>query len=49
MKYIKLEHKIVGAYWDEEDGLWDVHVQGPDGVTFIDRCNVLINGGGVLK
>lgn len=49
IKYVKLEHKIVGAYWKPEDGVWEVRVQRPDGTEFVDTCNVLVNGGGVLK
>ena len=49
MKYIKLEHKIAGAYWKPEEGVWEVKVQRPDGTEFTDTCNVLVNGGGVLK
>lgn len=48
-QYIKLNHKIVGAYWNEEEALWHVQVQKLDGTVFEDTCNVLINGGGVLK
>jgi cation diffusion facilitator CzcD-associated flavoprotein CzcO len=49
MKYIKLDHSVTGAYWQPEEGLWEVHVQRRDGSTFVDRCHVLVNGGGVLK
>ncbi|KIV93713.1 hypothetical protein PV10_04908 [Exophiala mesophila] len=49
MKYIKLEHKIAGAYWKPEEGVWEVKVQRPDGTEFTDTCNVLVNGGGVLN
>ena len=49
MKYIKLEHAVTGAYWQPEKGEWEVRVRRPDGTEFVDRCNVLVNGGGVLK
>jgi len=49
MKYIKLEHRIVGASWNGELGMWEVRVQKADGSEFTDTCNVLVNGGGVLK
>jgi cation diffusion facilitator CzcD-associated flavoprotein CzcO len=49
MKYMKFKHAVTGAYWDSERGIWEVHVQGPDGVEFTDTCNVLVNGGGILK
>ena len=46
---MKFEHKVTAATWDEDQGKWHVHVQGPDVVDFVDTCDVLINGGGVLK
>lgn len=46
---MKFEHKVTSATWDEDRGKWDVRVQGPDGTEFVDTCDVLINGGGVLK
>ncbi|KAK5059907.1 hypothetical protein LTR84_009790 [Exophiala bonariae] len=49
MKYIKLQHKIVSATWNNEQGVWEVRVQSPDGSEFTDTCHVLINGGGVLN
>lgn len=49
LKYMKFEHRVTAAYWDEDRGKWDVHVQGPNGDEFVDTCDVLINGGGVLK
>jgi len=49
MKYIKLEHAIAGAYWNSEEGLWEVKVKDADGHEFVDKCHVLINGGGILK
>lgn len=50
LKYMKFEHKVVGAYWNEERAKWDVHVEKmPSGERFVDSCDVLINGGGILK
>ncbi|EXJ55336.1 hypothetical protein A1O7_08263 [Cladophialophora yegresii CBS 114405] len=49
MKYVKLEHAVVGAYWQPEAGEWEVRVRRPDGTEFVDRCNVLVNGGGILN
>jgi hypothetical protein len=49
MKYIKLDHSITGAYWQPEEGMWEVRGQRMDGSTFVDKCHVLVNGGGVLK
>jgi len=51
MKYIKLRHKVVGAWWNEENQEWSVDIQRGDDPTDIihDKCNVLFNAGGVLK
>lgn len=51
MKYVKLCHKIVGAWWNEANQEWDVDVQRGDDPTDIlhDKCNILINASGVLK
>lgn len=51
MKYIKLKHKVVGAWWMEETQEWRVRIQRDDDEddVFEDRCHVLINAGGVLK
>ncbi|KAJ9642219.1 hypothetical protein H2204_002588 [Knufia peltigerae] len=49
MKYIKLQHTITGAYWNSQQGLWEVGIQRPDGTTFVDTCNVFVNGGGGLN
>lgn len=50
-RFAKLNHKVVGAYWDEETSHWKVKVE-PDGrpeYTFFDYSDILINATGVLK
>jgi hypothetical protein len=49
MKYIKLNHAVVGATWNGDEGLWHVRVRTPEGTEIEDTCNILINGGGILK
>ncbi len=47
---MKLSHEIIGAEWDEKDGLWNVKVRDLlSGSVFVDQAEVFINGGGVLK
>lgn len=49
-KYMKLSHEVIRADWNDNDGLW--HVQVKDllsGTIFVDKAEVFINGGGVLK
>lgn len=49
MQHIKLSHTIRGAEWLDDEGQWKITVEGPDGTTFEDRCEVFLNGGGILK
>jgi len=48
-QWIKLQHKIVGAEWLDEEGQWRLSVEDPSGRVFEDRCEVFLNGGGILK
>ncbi|PVH75074.1 FAD/NAD(P)-binding domain-containing protein [Cadophora sp. DSE1049] len=49
-KYIKLSHKIVGATWDEDGGIWNLEVEDLSSGNIIrDWCHFLINGSGVLN
>ncbi|OAG37868.1 hypothetical protein AYO21_07974 [Fonsecaea monophora] len=48
-KYIKLNHEVIGAEWNEEEGLWHVSVRDANGQVFEDTCNVLLNGTGILN
>jgi cation diffusion facilitator CzcD-associated flavoprotein CzcO len=48
-KYVKFNTKVESATWDEDAGLWRLQIVGPDGSTFEDTCNILVNGSGVLK
>ena len=50
-KYVKLDHKVVGAWWKEESQEWHVKIQRGDNSKDIidDKCNVLVNASGVLK
>lgn len=49
-KYIKLQHKVVHAAWDEEKGVWQIEVLNEaTGMKFTDWCHFFINGSGFLK
>jgi len=45
--------EVVGCYWKEERGEWEVKmkesVPGQEPREFIDYCNILIHGAGVLN
>ncbi|KAK6386122.1 hypothetical protein LTS17_001696 [Exophiala oligosperma] len=48
-KYVQLNTEVMSAAWDEQNGLWNVHIQRKDGSTFVDTCNVIVNGAGVVN
>ncbi|CAG8020939.1 unnamed protein product [Penicillium salamii] len=50
-KYIRLEHKVVGAFWDDQDQQWHVKIQRGDNPEdiFVDQGHILINASGVLN
>ncbi|KAH8901422.1 cyclohexanone monooxygenase [Thozetella sp. PMI_491] len=49
-RYVKLQHKVSAAEWDEASGTWAVQVMNlQTGDTVRDWCHILINGTGVLN
>lgn len=47
-KYIRLQHSVESAIWNEERGKWDLQIR--NGSSLIrDECDVFINASGVLK
>ena len=48
-RYIKLNHSVKEATWDENRGFWRLQILGADGVQFEDTCEILVNGSGVLN
>ena len=50
-KYIRLEHKVVGAFWDETMQMWTIRIQKGDdpSTVFEDKAHVFVNASGVLK
>lgn len=48
-QYIKLQHSIQGAIWNETKGKWELQVKDGQGNVFSDEVDVFINAGGVLK
>jgi cation diffusion facilitator CzcD-associated flavoprotein CzcO len=50
-KYIRLDHKVVGAVWVEQDQQWHVKIQKGDNPqdVFEDKGHILVNASGVLK
>lgn len=48
-KFIKYQHSIKAAIWNEDKAKWEIKVQRGDGAVFQDDVDVFINAGGVLK
>lgn len=48
-QYVAFEHRVISAYWDETDGLWNLKIQQIDGSVISDFADVLINASGILK
>lgn len=49
--FVKLSHRVVGAWWNDDKGQWSVKIQRGDDPndTFFDHGEILINATGVLK
>ncbi|KAK7214878.1 hypothetical protein V2G26_002881 [Clonostachys chloroleuca] len=49
-KYMKLNHRVTSASWDEDKGVWNVSVTNLlTGQVFVDVAEILVNGSGVLN
>ncbi|KIX06760.1 uncharacterized protein Z518_04736 [Rhinocladiella mackenziei CBS 650.93] len=50
MKYIKLRHQVVGAYWDDRHSKWSIQIKDlVNNVVLADSCDVLISATGALN
>jgi cation diffusion facilitator CzcD-associated flavoprotein CzcO len=50
MKYIKFQHRVIGARWSESEKGWHVKIENQvEGTVVDDFCHVLLNCNGVLK
>jgi cation diffusion facilitator CzcD-associated flavoprotein CzcO len=48
-KYVKFEHKVNLAKWNEEKGKWELNITKFDGTEISDECEILVNCSGILK
>lgn len=49
-KFIKLQHEVIHAEWDDGSAKWHVKVRNlTDGTKFVDTSDVLINASGTFK
>lgn len=50
MKYMRLDHEVCGAQWDDVDSVWKVSVLNlRTNETLVDSAEILVNNCGVLK
>lgn len=50
MGSIKLRHQVMGAWWDETRGVWDLNVKDLcSGNEFHDQAHFILDGSGILK
>lgn len=49
--FVKLNHRVLGAWWNNEVGEWKIKIQNGDNPNsiFYDTGHILINATGVLK
>ncbi len=48
--YCKLQHKVLGAQWDDENTRWNLRIQNlASGITLQDSCDILISATGYLN
>lgn len=49
-RFIRLNHRVVGAKWDEAKGIWNVTVENTvTGEVIEDWGHFMITGSGILK
>lgn len=48
-RFIKYQHAIKSAMWNEVKGKWELRVQRGDGKIVDDEVDVFVNAGGILK
>jgi cation diffusion facilitator CzcD-associated flavoprotein CzcO len=49
-EFLRLQHQVVGAKWDNEAGQWEVEVEDiMGGRKFTDKAEILLNATGFLK
>ncbi|ETS75250.1 hypothetical protein PFICI_13734 [Pestalotiopsis fici W106-1] len=49
-QYVRLNHQVIGAYWDNQTGGYNVKVKdNVNGTVVDDHCDILINAGGILN
>lgn len=48
--YIKTNHQVIGSYWNQTTGGYDVKVKdSKTGTVISDHCDILVNASGILN
>ncbi|KAI3573497.1 hypothetical protein IWW34DRAFT_837550 [Fusarium oxysporum f. sp. albedinis] len=48
-KYMRFNHKVLSATWDDDKAKWLCEVQRPDGTLFVDEADILLGSNGLLN
>ncbi|KAI1752139.1 hypothetical protein F4782DRAFT_158594 [Xylaria castorea] len=49
-QYVRLQHQVTGAYWNNDKGEYDININDTaNDLTIADHCDILINAGGALN
>ncbi|KAF2968091.1 hypothetical protein GQX73_g5504 [Xylaria multiplex] len=49
-QYIRLQHQVIGATWNNDKGEYDIEIKDTaNNQVITDHCHILINAGGVLN
>ncbi|CAG8978763.1 hypothetical protein HYALB_00012495 [Hymenoscyphus albidus] len=49
-QYIRIQHQVTGAYWNDQTGGYDVKIRdNKGGQEFNQHCDILINASGILN
>jgi cation diffusion facilitator CzcD-associated flavoprotein CzcO len=48
-RFIKFEHRVVSAIWNDEKAQYMLQIERADGTILRDQCDVLVNAAGILK
>lgn len=50
MQYMKLNHKVIEARWNEDTSRWHLRIEDAlSNTTIEDECDVLLSATGILK
>ncbi|CAK4031912.1 FAD NAD(P)-binding domain-containing [Lecanosticta acicola] len=49
-QYVRTDHKVTGAFWNDENAGWDISVKDmSSGKDLLDQCDIIVNASGILN